>query len=89
MLVNVEPAVAATAPAPIEVHHVIVVVTVKHIGMTATTMHHGPAHVDGIDYQLHVIFMGVILTVQVVHLVGVEEIGRHGLAKLSRHCTAA
>ena len=89
VVVDVEPSVAASAPAPVEVYHVVVVIAIKHVGMSTATMHHRPIHIDGIDNELHVILMGVILAIEVVHTVGVEEIGRHSLAQLARDRTAA
>ena len=84
MVVNIEPAIAATAPAPVEVHHIVVVVSVEHVCVTAATVYHRPAHVDSIDNQLHIALMGVILAIKVLHPVGVEEIGGHPFAKTTR-----
>ena len=81
MVINIEPAVAAATPAPVEVNHVFVVVTVQNVGVTSTAVHHRPIHINGIDDQLHILFMSVILTIQVGHVVGIEEIGGHRLTE--------
>ena len=89
MVVDVKPAIATATPTPVEMNHVVVVVAVKHVGMATATMHHRPVLVDGLNDQLHIILMGIVFTIQVVHLVGIEEEGRHPLAQSARDSTAA
>ena len=89
MVIDVEPAIAATAPAPIKVHHVAVVIPIKHIGMATTAMHHGPIHVNGIDDQLHIGLMGVILTIKVGHGGSIIEELWHPIAQPSSDSAAA
>ena len=74
MIVNIEPTIAAAAPTPVEMNLVVIVVAVKNVGVAASTMHHWPAHIDGLNEELHVAFVRMVLTTDVDHLVGIVEI---------------